>query len=70
MDSQILLGPGFASGKEQRGYMFDGFTDTASPGICFQQGVEAVHDHWVYDQWVPGYCWAWDLFIAKSYGGI
>ena len=50
--------------------MFDGFTDTASPGICFQQGAEAVHDHWVYDQWVPGYCWAWDLLIAKSYGGI
>ena len=28
MDSRILLGPGFASDKEQRGYIFDGFTDT------------------------------------------
>ena len=70
MGSRILLGPGFASGKEQRRYMFDGFTYTASPGICCQKGAEAVHDHWVYDQWVPGYCKAWDLLIAKSYGGI
>ena len=70
MDSRIPLGPGFASGKEQSLYMIDGFTDTASPGICFQQGAEAVHDHWVYDQWGPGYCWARDLLIAKSYGGI
>ena len=29
--------------------MLDVFTDTASPGICFQQGAKAVHDHWVYD---------------------
>ena len=33
MDSRILLGPGFAPGKKQRGYMFDGFTDTAGPRL-------------------------------------
>ena len=33
MDSRILLGPGFASGKERRGYMFDGFTDTIGPRL-------------------------------------
>ena len=70
MDSRILLGQRFASGKKQRGYMFDGFTDTASPGICFQQGADAIHDQWVYHQCVHGYCWAWDLLIAKSYDGI
>ena len=35
MGSRILLAPGFASGKEQRRYMFDVFMDTAGPEIWF-----------------------------------
>ena len=65
MGSRILLAPGFASGKEQRRYMFDGFMDTAGPEICFLQRAEAV-----YNRWIHRYCWAWDLLGATSRGCI
>ena len=65
MDSWILLGPGFASGNEQSLYMIDGFTDTAGLEISFQQRAEAV-----YNRWIHGYCWARDLLLARSRGGI
>ena len=61
----VLLASVLASGKEQRQYMIDGFTDTAGPKICFSQGAEAV-----YHPWVHGYCWPQDLLRARSRGGI
>ena len=64
-NQSVLLASGLASGKEQREYMIDGFTDTAGPKICIWQGAEVV-----YDQWVHGYCWPQDLLLARSRGGI
>ena len=61
----VLLASGLASGKEQRQYMIDAFTDTAGPRIFFWQGAEAV-----YDQWVHGYGWPQDLLLTRRRGSI